>query len=209
MKPRVLIASVVMPVVLLSGCNGGDPPSTEPTEPSADTSTQPSGSASPTESPTGSTGSTGSAGSPSPSAATGTLVEGDFYSYRLPAEVEWDLGRDGHSATFYDDDLNAFDIGSFTVVLQAGQSESDLADDFQTMVDNAGSFDPPFERGEDREADGVMGWTAETTTTDGYLNYLFGARTAGHSIEFSFHMWAKDPRSRRWIDAVLASLQWK
>ncbi|MFC7504538.1 hypothetical protein ACOACQ_07800 [Nocardioides sp. CPCC 206347] len=195
MTNRILVALLVVSGLLLSGCKDGDGPDADPSTPAPQST-----SATPIPSD-GSSSSTGVA------PATGPLVEDDVFRFHLPADAEWELGREGLSATTYDEDLNAFDVATSVLPLQAGRSEDDLDVDFDISTDSDG-YDPPQKRGKNRVVDGIEGWTAETVE-DGQLIYTFGTMHARHSFDITFHFPKKDPRTRAWIESVLASIQWK
>ncbi|MCX6400874.1 MAG: hypothetical protein NTX33_13220 [Propionibacteriales bacterium] len=195
MVARAVLALVLASGLLLSGCADDGPGA----DPSRSPSTSPSTGATPSTSP--------STGTPEAEPATGPLVEDDFFSFHLPADAEWDLARGGFTATTYDEELNAFDVATSAVPLQAGSSDTDLDADFASSTRND-PYDPPRVRGENRVVDGVPGWTAQTVE-DGQLVYTFGTLQARHSFGLTFRFPEKDPRSLAWIEAVLASIQWR
>lgn len=201
---RAVLALVVASGLLLAGCSDDEGPDADPSRsPSTSQSTSPSTSQSTDDTASGSP----SAGTPEVEPATGPLVEDDFFSFHLPADAEWDLARGGLTAVTYDEELNAFDVSTSVVPLQAGSSGKDLDRDFasSTLSD---PYDPPRKRGDNRVVDGIEGWTAQTVQ-DGQLVYSFGTMHARHSFGITFSFPRKDPRSLAWIEAVLASIQWK
>lgn len=201
MVPRPLLALPALLVVsglLLSGCKDGDRPAADP-----------SGTSSTSQSTDSTASGSPSSGAPSdaPTAADGPVIEDDVFSLHLPAEAEWELRRGGLSATAYDEELNPFDVATSMVPLQAGDSSEDIDYDFETSTGHT-SYDPPLRRGENRVLDGVEGWTAETVD-DGQLIYAFGGMHDRQAVKITFSFPKKDPRSRAWIEATLASLTWK
>lgn len=196
MVSRTLLSLAFVTVLLLSGCTDGDRPDATPgTSPANSGSTEDAASGSPP------------AGTPEVEAATGPVIEGDVFSFHLPADGAWELRRRGLSATAYDDELNAYDVATSEVPLQAGDTGEDLDFDYETS--NVGNpFDQPLVRGENRVLDGIEGWTAQTTD-NGNIVYVFGGMHDRHAVKITLSFVRKDPRSREWIEATLASLQWK
>lgn len=174
------------------GCQDGDPNPTQATSPA--TASTPSA--------------TGAAGADTPkvAAATGILVEAETYTYHLIEGVEWDLGRGGLTASNYDEELNPFDVsGRESLLFEASSKEID--DDFERSITDA-RFKPPFIRGENRVVNGIEGWTAHRLRNE-WLDYEFGTTHNLKSVGFWFSFPNKDPRAREWIDAILASVEWK
>lgn len=196
MLTRLVLALVLASSLLLTGCKSAERPDAGPSDSPA---TSPSTDSTPSGSP--------SSESTGVEPASGTLVESDEFSYRLPAGVEWNLGRGGLGATTYDDDLNAFDVDATLVPLQAGDDVADLAKDYEVTAGDL-PYDPPLKRGENRVVDGVEGWTAQTVE-NGQLIYAFGTRHNRVSFDLFFGFPKKDPRTLEWIEAVLASIEWK
>lgn len=196
MVTRAVLALVVASGLLLSGCGDDDGPEADPARsPSTSQSTD----ATPSGSP--------STGNPDAEPATGPVVEDDFFSFHLPEDAEWDLARGGFTATTYDEELNAFDVATSVVPLQAGSSGTDLDADFASSTRDD-PYDPPRKRGENRVVDGIEGWTAQTVD-DGQLIYSFGTMHDRRAFGLTFSFPEKDPRTLEWIEAVLASIQWK
>lgn len=142
---------------------------------------------------------------PTPTPETGPLVEGDFYTFHLPADAEWELSRGGRSATSYDEELNVFRVVTSVVPVLAAGNEETLDEDYELSTDQD-AYD--LVRGKNRTVDGVEGWTAQNVE-QGQLIYEFGTQHSGNSFSLTFQFPNKDPRNRAWIDSVLASLEWK
>lgn len=197
MVTRGLLALVVGSGLLLSGCSDDDRPAADPsTSPSTSQST-------PTDVDPGSPSTDATDVEP----ASGSLIEDDSVAYRLPEDVEWRLGRGGFTATYYDEDVNAFSVSGKVLALHAGDTGQDLDADYDTSVGTL-RYDPPLQRGENRVVNGVEGWTAQTVD-DGQLIYVFGALHDRISFDLTFRFPEKDPSSRDWIEAVLASIEWR
>ncbi|KRA31286.1 MULTISPECIES: hypothetical protein [unclassified Nocardioides] len=195
MIARPLLALLLVSGLLLAGCKDDERTGADPGEASTSPTTE--GTA------TGSPSTDGTA----PQPADGPLIEDEVFSLHLPAEGDWELRRGGLSATAYDEDFDVFDLSTSTVPLQAGDTGEDIDFDFETST-GGDSFDQPLRRGKNRVLDGVEGWTAETVD-DGQLVYAYGGMHARHAVKITFSFPKKDPRSRAWIEATLASLQWK
>lgn len=178
----------------LTACGDGDDKGAGPSDPSA---TSPSTVDSSETSPSSPT---------TDVAPPGPLVKDAHVSFRLPGDLEWYF--DGKLvASAYDADLNPYDVEATVVPLKAGDNVTDLDSDYEASVRSL-EVDSPLKRGENRVLDGVEGWTAETID-NGQLVHVFGTRHNGVSFHVLFSFFGKDPNSRAWIEATLASLQWK
>lgn len=193
MVARTLVALAVASGLLLTGCKDGDRPEADPSQPPA------------TSQPTGSTSDSPSTDGTGVEPASGPVVEGDVFSFHLPAETEWDLGRGGFSATAYDEEFNPFDVATSAIRLQAGESGEDLDADYESRIVGG-----PHEvtRAENRVVGGVEGWVAQGVDGD-QLIYVFGALHERVSFSITFSFPKKDPRTLGWIESTLASIQWK
>lgn len=197
MKPVRLTATAVLLISLasgLAGCGDGDDQGAGPSDP-------------PATSPSTVDSSETSPSSPTTDVAPpGPLVKDKHVSFRLPGDLEWYF--DGKLvASAYDADLNPYDVEATVVPLTAGDDVKDLDSDYAASVRTL-DVDAPLKRGENRVLDGVEGWTAETID-NGQLVVVFGTRHNGVSFHVLFSFFGKGPSSRAWIEATLASLQWK
>ncbi|MFC7504540.1 hypothetical protein ACOACQ_07790 [Nocardioides sp. CPCC 206347] len=197
MRGRRRAPAVILAIGLATGltaCGDGDDQGAGPSDP-------------PATSPSTVDSSETSPSSPTTDVAPpGPLVKDKHVSFRLPGDLEWYF--DGKLvASAYDADLNPYDVEATVVPLQAGDDVKDLDSDYAASVRTLG-VDAPLKRGENRALDGVEGWTAETID-NGQLVVVFGTRHNGVSFHVLFSFFGKGPSSRAWIEATLASLQWK
>lgn len=195
MVPRPLLVLLILSGLLFSGCKDGDRPDADPSKPP--TTTQSSSDAA-SDSPSSDTTAIAPADGP-------VLTEAGVFTLHLPADGDWQIRSGGISATAFDDDLNPLNVTTSVVPLQAGQTGEDLDADYDGRT-IGGLY--AWTRGENRVLDGIEGWTAETVD-DGKLIVGFGTIHERQSFSITFSFLEKDPRSREWIEATLASIEWK
>lgn len=199
--PRQLLAVLVTAILLLTGCTSGDEqPTDEPRSSSSSTASSPAGD------PT-------AAASVEP--ATGPLIEGDFFSYRLPGDLagdaEWLLARNGFTAVLSGDEIvGQWSISAGTQHVQSGQEDLDTN---YELGGDSDAYSAPLVRGENRTVAGVEAWTAEVDddTIAGTSHvYVLGAVYQDRTLKLTFVNPVEDRSvGDAYRESVLASLTWK
>jgi hypothetical protein len=189
------VGAIAAIALVMAGCTSGEEPSGE--DPPSPTGSTPTGQTSPTTSP-----------SPSVTPATGPRIDAEVAYYNLP-EREWSLGREGQSASYYDEKGYSWDISSGPA-LAIGRNLDRMA---RTSREQASNLYVGVERLPDREVAGVEGYVLEGANEKGSrgkgLFYEFGTIHGDYIIDIEFDFPEDSPRAREWIESVLASWQWK
>lgn len=194
LRPLVVLAAVAL--VTLVGCkddsgSNADPAPTPDQTVSTTSSPSPSGTAS------------------SPAATTGQLIEHDALSLRLTADQDWKVLNSGVLAIRRDEEGNEYAV-TVNEIPDRSNGTMTLDQAAELSLSSTTLYDPPLTRGENRVIDGVEGWTAETI--DSAFNeyvYRYGAVHADHDTYVTVRVPRKDAQNREWIEAVLASIDWK
>lgn len=199
MSTRTLLALVVASGLLLSGCNDGDEPDTESAASSSPTQSTTDPTSPPPDGPSGST----------VEPATGQLIEHDALSLRLPADQDWKVLNSGVLAINRDAEGNEWAV-TVNEIPDRSNGTMTLDQAAELSLSSTTLYDPPLTQGENRVIDGVEGWTAETIDSAfGEYVYRYGAVHADHDTYVTLRVPRKDAENRAWIEAVLASIEWK
>lgn len=192
MRSRKMWAALALALVL-GGCSTDD----EPSEPGPSGSTTSAGA--PATGPT----SASEGGNDGPEAATGTELDAELVSLRLPAGEGWVVSRGGASGQL------DVERDYYQVHLSHGLGTApDLDTAVAAVLPTVTGLRPEVARIEDRIVAGVETAVLSGVDDDGYF-YGLVAIHQGLVMTIQFEFPRKDAEGTATIESILASVEWK
>lgn len=207
MRSRAIaVAATALLSLTVSGCSPDDaaPAPNEPATPSSESTAPTESTETPSPSQTG----------VPPAAGQALDLEGSF-TFRLPeGGDEWHERGTGSMTIVAGHPVpeGSFDISASEISITVTELDSLAEASLKTRVRQAeltpGRFDPLPTRSPNRVVNGREGWVLESAGKESTF-YEFGTSNGGLTATITFQYPTSYAPGREWVEAVLASIEWK